>query len=165
MGESNNPGMNRIDEDWIVGTWDWEKTVSLGWSSSAGSPSPITPQSTDCAEQWRFLPDGQVEFYKDGKLIYMYPYRTESYLLGPTVTPATPASTERYCVLYLYIDGAVHNMSRGRSDIGPLISGAGVRSFPSYSDCTITFETLTIREAGEACGPIISSFVRAKKAS
>jgi hypothetical protein len=127
MGGSQNTITNSTVEDWIVGTWDWKETIIV----SRGVPPPITPQSAGYTEQWKFLPDGQLEFHKDGDLIDTYPYRTESYRLGPKVTPATPASTERYC--RLYIVEKTHKVG----------SAAGVQRFPSYTDCTITSETLT----------------------
>jgi hypothetical protein len=67
MGKSNKSGAEKL----ILGGWDWKETVFTG---GVACP-PKTPQSAGYTEHRRFLIDGHVEFYRDGKLIDTYPYR------------------------------------------------------------------------------------------
>ncbi len=70
MGKSNNSSA----EELILGGWDWKETVIT--SEIVYPPNDrITQQSAGYTEHRRFLPDGQVKFYRDGKLIGTYPYR------------------------------------------------------------------------------------------
>jgi hypothetical protein len=61
----------------IIGSWEWKETTI----SSRGVRPPndrVTPQSAGYTEQRKFLPNGQVEFYKDGELTGIHSYSIES---------------------------------------------------------------------------------------
>jgi hypothetical protein len=145
MEESNNSINNPSVEDWIVGTWDW-KEIRI---AELSNPPPITPQSAGYTEQRRFLSDGQVEFYKDDKLVGTYPYRVES--CRDWEPKGAPASTERY--YRLYIGEKTQKVS----------TAEGVKEYPVFECFTISSETPMIGKGGRdgGCGRH-SVFVRAK---
>ena len=146
MEESNNSINNPSVEDLIIGTWDW-KEIRI---EDRSNPPPITPQSAGHTEQRRFLPDGQVEFYKNGKLVGTYPYRIESYMYREL--KGGPASTERY--YKLYIGEKTHKIG----------TAEGVKEVAAFEDFTISAEELIIGRGGRdgGCGSH-TVFIRAKK--
>jgi hypothetical protein len=139
MEESNNSINNPSVEDWIVGTWDW-KEIRIADMLAPPPNDRITPQSAGYTEQRRFLPDGQVEFYKDEEMVGTYPYRVES--CRDWEPKGAPASTERY--YRLYIGEKTQKVS----------TAEGVKEYPVFEYFTISSETLIIGRGGRdgGCG-------------
>jgi hypothetical protein len=146
MKESNNSIFNPCIEDWIVGTWDWKEIRILALGVCPPNDL-ITPQSAGYTEQRKFLPDGQVECYKNGKLVDTYAYRIESY--RDWEPKGAPASTERYYRLYI---------GEKTNKVG---TGEGVKEFPCIEKITISSEELKIWK-GAGCGSQ-TVFVRVKE--
>jgi hypothetical protein len=100
-------------EELIIGTWQWNE--SLITDRGVRPPNDRkTPQSEGYTEQRKFLPNGQVEFYKDGSLTGTYTYRIEP--------KGGPASKSR--VYHIYIG---ENYSSLKISADTLIIGLGGR--------------------------------------
>jgi hypothetical protein len=145
MEKSNTSINNPSVEDWIIGTWDWQEIRIL----SIGIQPPddrVTPQSAGYTEQRKFLPNGQVEFYRNKKLVATYPYRVESY--RDWEPKGAPASTQRY--YKLYIGEKTQKVS----------TAEGLKEVPVFEDFTISSDTLIIGR-GAGCGSQ-TVFIRVK---
>jgi hypothetical protein len=59
----------------IIGTWQWYESIS----QNMGGYGRGSPESLGYTEQRKFLPNGTVEFYKDGELVGTYPYEVGSF--------------------------------------------------------------------------------------
>lgn len=70
--ESDKPSQTN-PEKLILGTWDWKYTqlIGLGLHPPDGRN---TPESEGYTEQRRFLENGQVEVYRDWKIVGTYRY-------------------------------------------------------------------------------------------
>jgi len=55
----------------LISTWQWQESRSL----NMGGSDRLSPESEGFTEQRKFLSNGNVEFYKDWKLIGTYPYK------------------------------------------------------------------------------------------
>jgi|GEM_PF-4503075 len=75
--ESDHPSQTDL-EKLILGTWDWKYTIN-DYRGVRPPNDRTTPESAGYKEQRRFLENGQVQTYSDGKLTETLPYRIELY--------------------------------------------------------------------------------------
>ena len=72
---------NALPDKLIIGTWELPKTISCGWHLTER-----TPAMAGYTEQRKFRRDGQVEFYKDRRLIGIYLYSVKQFKILPSDT-------------------------------------------------------------------------------